>query len=65
MKTQKFHAWWQEEGRRLCQSLLVVTENISVEDKVSQIFEAARAYEVPAVQLTAGLDSGTSVLLKT
>ena len=35
-----FNQWWDDEGKRLCQSVLIGTENISVKEKMRQVFLA-------------------------
>lgn len=39
MNEAVFSAWWEREGKRLCSSLLVATENQTVEQKARQIFQ--------------------------
>ncbi len=34
-----FSAWWRRDGQRICQSLLVATENMTVEQKARCIFQ--------------------------
>ena len=38
MANEAFTEWWHDEGQQFCQSLLVATENQTVEQKVRFIF---------------------------